>query len=266
MSDYKISDFENIIKENIDEKTDIVFMAGNFANLGMFDSRNKLDLLDSVSETVFKASKDNATIMTQSMSFQICNTDIPYERYTWANLGAFSNYLLNKKNSIRSNHPFASYTALGKNAYICDTSTPFAYGIKSPYDNMLKFDNIKMFSVGMPPNITCSIIHHAEFNMHVPYRYIKEFYHPIKIDDKIIRKNFYLHVLYKEYMAMKRNLNIKFFKYFKEKGNSIKEINLGKNKIYIYDYKKFYESSIELLLKDIYSWMSEEPKEKPFRK
>ena len=131
-------------------------MAGNFANLGMFDSRNKLDLLDSVSETIFKASKDNATIMTQSMSFQICNTDIPYERYTWANLGAFSNYLLNKKNSIRSNHPFASYTALGKNAYICDTSTPFAYGIKSPYDNMLKFDNIKMFSVGMPPNTTCS--------------------------------------------------------------------------------------------------------------
>lgn len=264
MKDYKIKDLQTIIKNNITTNHEIIFIAGNLANLGYSDSDNKLDLLNSLNESIFLANKD-ITIMTQTMSFQICNTDIPFERNTWSNLGAFGNYLLREKGSVRSLHPFASYTALGKNANICHTSTPFAYGISSPYDNMLKHDNILMLSIGMTPNLTCSIIHHAEFNIHVPYRYIKEFNHPIKFENKITYKNFYLHVLYKEYCELKRNLNLKLFHYFKNKGGIISEIPLGKNTLYFYDYKKFYNTCIEYLLKDVYAWMDKEPEIKPYR-
>ncbi|MFG5132022.1 hypothetical protein O8I49_04580 [Campylobacter lari] len=44
----------------------------------------------------------------------------------------------------------------------------------------------------------------------------------------------------------------------------IKEFSLGKNAIYIYNYKDFYNSCIEYLQQDIYAWMNEEPKIKPF--
>ncbi|EAI3821530.1 AAC(3) family N-acetyltransferase [Campylobacter coli] len=266
MQDYKLSELKNILNQLVTQDNEVVFIAGNLANFGNFDSRNKNDLLGLIVEETLKASNFHTTIMTQTMSFQICNTDIPYERRTWANLGAFGNYLLNLENSIRSNHPFASYTAYGKKSNICDTKTPFAYGINSPYDNMLKQNNILMLSMGMEPNLTCSIIHHAEFNMHVPYRYIKEFHHPIKENNQIVYKNFYLHVLYKEYTQLKRNLNIKFFNYFTQKfPYAIKKIPLGKNVIYAYNYKDFYEASIECLLQDIYYWMSEEPIIKPYR-
>ncbi|MBF7046023.1 AAC(3) family N-acetyltransferase [Campylobacter volucris] len=268
MQDYKLNELGEILQNNIQSDNEVVFIAGNLANFGRFDSNNKKDLLELIVEKTLQASAFQTTIMTQTMSFQICNTDIPYERNTWANLGSFGNYLLNLKDSIRSNHPFASYTAYGKNANICNTTTPFSYGLNSPYDNMLKKDNILMISMGMTPNLTCSLVHQAEFNMHVPYRYIKEFYHPIKdIDGKITYKNFYMHVLYEEYIQLKRNLNVKFFEYFKNKyKNSIKEIPLGKNSIYIYNYKDFYFTCIECLTKDIYYWMNEEPKIKPYRR
>ncbi|EAH8152688.1 AAC(3) family N-acetyltransferase [Campylobacter lari] len=197
--DYKLLDLKNILTQNINPEHEVVFIAGNLANFGRFNSNNKKDLLDLIIESIMQASNEKSTIMTQTMSFQICNTDIPFHRYTWANLGAFGNYLLNLDGSIRSLHPFASYTAFGKNAKICNCQIPFAYGLQSPYDNMLKYDNILMISMGMKPNLTCSIVHHAEFNMHVPYRYIKEFNHPIQINDEITYKKFYLHVLYKEY-------------------------------------------------------------------
>ncbi|EPP8196599.1 AAC(3) family N-acetyltransferase [Campylobacter lari] len=265
--DYKLQNLKNILIQNIKPEHEVVFIAGNLANFGRFNSNNKKDLLDLIIESIMQASNEKSTIMTQTMSFQICNTDIPFHRYTWANLGAFGNYLLNLDDSIRSLHPFASYTAFGKNAKICDCQIPFAYGLQSPYDNMLKYDNILMISMGMKPNLTCSIVHHAEFNIHVPYRYIKEFNHPIQINDEIIYKKFYLHVLYKEYCGenYKRNLNINFFNYFlQEKKAIIKEFSLGKNAIYIYNYKDFYNSCIEYLQQNIYAWMSEEPKIKPF--
>ncbi|MBT0742059.1 AAC(3) family N-acetyltransferase [Campylobacter lari] len=266
--DYAIEDLKKILFQNITPNNEIVFIAGNLANFGYFNSKNKKDLLDSIIESIMEASNYQSTIMTQTMSFQICNTTTPFNRYTWSNLGAFGNYLLNLNGSIRSLHPFASYTAFGKNAKICDCKIPFAYGLKSPYDNMLKYNNILMLSMGMEPNLTCSIVHHAEFNMHVPYRYIKEFTHPIQIkNEKIIYQKFYLHVLYKEYCGggYKRNFNINFFNYFLHKyQGKIKKFPLGKNAIYLYNYKDFYNSCIEYLEQNIYAWMNEEPKIKPF--
>lgn len=265
MSDYKLSDLRKILKDYIREE-DVVFIAGDLSNLGSFDSTNKLDLLNAFVDGVFEASKNEATIMTQTMSLQLCNTDIPFERYTWSNLGAFGNFLLRQKDSVRSFHPFASYTALGKNAKICETYSPFAYGINSPYDKMLKLDKTTMISVGMFPNLTCSIVHNAEMNMNVPYRYIKEFYHPMKIEGEIVYKNVYLQCLYKEFCNIPRNLNVKIFNHFFKNGGTIKEVSLGKNKLYFYDYKAFYHSCIDAFSEDIYVWMSEEPKIKPFRK
>ncbi len=267
MSDYSLKDLEKIIKNVIHKDTDIAFVAGDLGALGSFDSFDKFDLLNTIRDGIFKASDDNATIMTQTMSFQLCNTNTPFERYTWSNLGAFGNFLLNEKDSIRSLHPFASYTTLGKNAQICDTTTPYAYGIASPYHNMLEFDKVLMLSIAMPPNLTCSLIHHIEFVMNVPYRYIKEFYHPIKINDEITYKNFYLQVLYEPYRTIERDKNVKIFEYFtKIYGESVREFKLGRGSVWVYDYKAFYKACVQLFLQDIYAWMSCEPKIKPYRK
>ena len=119
----------------------------------------------------------------------------------------------------------------------------------------------------MPVNLNCSGVHQAEINMNVPYRYTKEFEHKIKINNKVYKKKFYLFVLYKEYLKPKyRDRNKKFFKHFL-KNKKVEKAKLGKNYVYCYDLKDFYNSNIELLKKDIFSWMKVRPKTtKPFTK
>ena len=60
----------------------------------------------------------------------------------------------------------------------------------------------KFISFGIPINENCSQVHHAEFNMGVPYRYIKEF-EKNKDWKKIYKDKFYLFVLYKRFYKKK---------------------------------------------------------------
>ena len=96
-------------------------------------------------------------------------------------------FVRKQKNSIRSMHPFNSHSSVGAHSkYICLDNSKNSFGAETPKDRMLKI-NTKYLSVGLPPRLTCSYIHHVELLMGVPYRYTKEFYHPIK-RNKITKK------------------------------------------------------------------------------
>ena len=103
--------------------------------------------------------------------------------------------------------------------------------------------------------------------MNVPYRYTKEFFHKIKVKNEYIKKNFYLFVLYKNLVKLKRQRNKIFFKYFLKK-NKILSKKFGKSFIYSYSMSDFYNSNIECLKKNIYCWLKKEPKtlDKPWLK
>lgn len=266
---YNKDDIVLALKNIIKEKHDVIFISGNLACLGNHAFKSKKDLLDSLVEIIMDISGNKTTILTSTFTLNLANTDIPFDINSTKSMhGTIANYFLERKDSIRSMHPFTSFTAIGENAkYICTNNTRFSYGIDSPYDRMLSFDNPLTISIGMPPNLTCSLIHHVEFNMHVPYRYIKEYYHPIVKNGKIVYENFYMHVIYHEIydeINKKRNRNKKFFEYFM-KDNPVYKSYLGKGKIYSYKTKDFYNCAIDLMKKNIYNWLNEEPSIKPYR-
>lgn len=264
-TDYTLLNLNEALKSLVTKENEVVFITGNIAALGRSDTLKKNIILSVIYDSIMDVS-ENITIVVPSLTMNLCNTDIPFEKSTYTNMGAFSNYILKKKDSIRSLHPFASYTAIGKKAsFICSNSSTFSYGINTPYDRILQLSNPICISIGIPPNLTSSIIHHVEFNMHVPYRYIKEFKHPIMISNEVIYQNFYLHVLYRD-LNEKRNLNVKAFKYFESKHGQIEKTKIGKNVLYKYKLDEFYKNSIKLYTENIYSWLDEEPTNKPYRK
>lgn len=263
--DYTKKELFVSLKKIIQADNEVIFITGNLAYFGKGDFRTKQETLDTYIEYIKDLAGENVTIVTSTFTHDIINKDIPFDiNNTKSMHGVLANYFLDIEDSVRSMHPFSSFCAMGPKAdYICGGNTKFPYGIDSPYERMLSLNNPLTISIGMSPNITCSIIHHAEFNMHVPYRYIKEFYHPIKMDDKIIYQNYYLPVIYRD-MNEKRNLNKKFFTNF-EQNNIINKAKVGKGTIYSYSMLNFYKSVIELMKDDIYSWMDEEPTIKPYR-
>lgn len=264
--DYKKEDLYQSLKNIIKIKPEVIFISGNLAYFGKGDFKNKQETLETYMKYIKEFAEGDVTIVTSSFTHQLINTDEPFELKKIKSMhGVIPNYLMEKDDSIQSIHPFSSFIAIGPKAeYICTNNTRHPYGIDSPYERMLSLKNPMTISLGMTPNITCSIIHHSEVVMNVPYRYTKEFNHPILENDKIIYKNYYLPVTYIG-MELKRNLNKNFMKNF-EKNNIINYANIGKGSIYSYNMKDFYNSTIKYLKENIYSWLDEEPEYKPYRK
>ena len=179
--------------------------------------------------------------------------------------GVFSNYVLGLKRSIRSLHPYLSYTGIGKYAkYACRNNSKHAYGPNSPMERMLKI-NTKFISIGLTPQRTSSYINYVEMLMGAPYRYTKEFKSKIKINHKFKSDLYYIYVCYLN-ANFKRDQNRKLFLYFKKNGLKIKKENLATGKIYLYDCNEFVTHSINFLTKNIYGWCSKEPSIRSYRK
>ena len=75
---------------------------------------------------------------------------------------------------------------------------------------------------------------------------------------------FYMHVWYRD-CDIKRNDNAKIFEYFKESAQKIVEVELGRGKVYAYSLKGFFDSTVDLLKKDLFAWLEREPEVKPYR-
>lgn len=205
------------------------------------------------------------TIVVFTQSTQLCNTDVPYDLDNTPSIsGVFSEYIRKKKGAYRSCHPFCSFAAIGKRAkeIVLDT-TRHAYGPETPMARMIDLDTLTV-SIGLPPRLGASTIHHVEQVMGVPYRYTKEFDHPVARDGKIVKELFYLYVWYRE-CNIKRNRLVKIFEKFRAQ-HEIKSVDVGKGQIYSYSMAEFYACAIKLLKEDIYMWLDEIQGIKPYRK
>ena len=259
-SDYDKYDIEKCISSLNIKKNDVVYISGNLINFGKPNPKILSNLVNIFYASIQKKIKNKGTIVVPSHSFDLVkNKDVFDPKKTLSDTGAFSNYILKLKGAIRQEHPYSSSAAIGKMAkYICNNNTQNVYGIDSPFERMINL-NAKFISLGIDINKNCSQVHHAEYMMNVPYRYNKEFLHKVKINNKIKKKKFNLFVLYKKFINLKRDENSKIVNNFLKK-NKLQKVKLGKNYVYCYNLKNFYDSNINLLRKDIYCWMKKKPK------
>ena len=83
-------------------------------------------------------------------------------------------------------------------------------------------NNRKYISIGKHPRDTTSVIHHVEMLMGFPYRYIKEFIHPVLLEGKVVKEPFYMNVRYYECNAV-RTLDRLIFPHFYKCGYKIQD-------------------------------------------
>jgi aminoglycoside 3-N-acetyltransferase len=203
-------------------------------------------------------------IVVSSATFSLCNTEKIFDiDNTPSEMGALTEYIRKLPDACRSFHPFASYVAIGKNAdYICSNTSRHSVGPNSPKARLLELD-AQYLSIGFHPFLVTMVIHHIEETMGVPYRYVKEFNHPVLRNGNIVREPFYLFVRYLESKA-KMNLNKKVFPNFFKAGFNIKEESLGRGSIYSYSMNEFYSSTVQLLTNDLYACLEREPLVRPY--
>ena len=242
------------------KKNDIIYITGNLLSLGRYKSKNVLiDHLHILKKIIGKSG--TICFPTHSFSLIKIKESVFDKKKTFSETGTLTEFLRKQKGAIRQFHPYSSTCAIGKHAkYICLKNTAHVYGVDSPFDRLIKL-KAKFISFGMKPNMTATQVHHAEFMMNVPYRYIKAFNQNVMINGRLKNKKFYLYVLKENLINITRDRNKKIFKFFL-KNNKIKKKKLGKNFIYSYSFSDFYESTIRLMKKDINCWLSSKARKK----
>lgn len=244
---------------------DTVYLTGDLGNLGFHESKNKPGTLKGLHEALVSVIGDEGTIVVPTHSFNLCNTDIPFDPATTpSQRGPFTDYVRQLPGAVRQFHPFGSLTAWGKKAaQITGNTSRHAYGPNTPYERLLQLDAWGL-SVALPPQLTCSIVHHMEMVMAVPYRYTKEFMHPVVMDGAVTIEPFYLFVTYLD-VDLERDRNEKFFQHPLMQQET-RKAPLGMNQLSAYRMRTFEQVTREDMTKDIYSWLRRPPVKRPYQR
>jgi len=254
MCSYSQKDIKLAIDKLNLRKKDIVYVSGNIINFGIPNFNKINDLPKVFFDTLFKKIGKKGTIVFPTHSFYLVNSNNIFNpKNTLSNSGAFSNYLIKKKKIYRQQHPYASISAVGADAkYIVDYDYGDVYGEDCPWSKLIK-KKAKFLSLGLSINTNCTQVHFVEKKFNVPYRYDKIFQHRVKFKKKIVKKKFTMFVLKKKYKNFKRNKNKIIIDDF-IKNYKIQKIKLGKDWIYLYDLKNFYNNTCKLFKENIHTW------------
>jgi len=247
-------------------KGETCYVAGNISALARTRLKKEV-LLPTCLSAFQEVIGSDGTIFSPSASMNLCNTNIPYDiENTPSNeMGAFAEYIRTAKGSKRSFHPFWSISGLGKQAEILLEVSRHAYGVGSPWSKFLDLD-ARQINIGLHPSKAVTLIHHIEVVVGVPYRYTKEFLHPIlKPDGEIITEPFFMSVMYRESGIQKRiALNEHYFEEMENRGMLRYASHSSGLNLWSFRMRDFYNLAIEFFVKDIYNYLEHPPLVKPY--
>lgn len=243
-----------------------LFVTSDLGRLRNFERPDRATALDAHVRALEEAVGPTGTIVFPAASLNLCNTDIVFHLDTTPSyhVGALSEYVRTLPGSLRSFHPFVSYSARGKRAvFITSSTSRYAFGVASPMARMLDL-NATCISIGLHPRWTCTTVHHIEQVMNVPYRYTKEFIHPVEREEGVTREPFYMHVLYRD-SDVKRSANKRIFERL-EKTDLLRSVDVGRGQIWAYSMQRFADLTIQMMIEDVYIWCESSPMDRPWRR
>jgi len=261
-----ISDLKECLDNLGIKKGDTVYTTGNASRL----ARTKLkkdEILDALLSSFTLSIGDMGTLFAPSASMNACNTDMIFDIDNTPSykMGAFSEHLRKSKGSIRSFHPFWSICGVGHNANILKNVSRHSYGVGSPWSKFLEH-NTKQVNIGVHPSKAVTLIHHIEVITAVPYRYTKEFIHPVKRGNDVVNEPFYMSVMYLESDIKKRiALNEHYFEIMDQRDMLKESIHKPSGmKMWSFKMRDFYQVALEYFIKDIYNYLEHPPKIRPY--
>jgi aminoglycoside 3-N-acetyltransferase len=262
---YTLSDLQHGYDELGVHNGATLFVVSSLAELFVFEKPGRMPLLTAHLQALEGAVGKLGTIVTPAASLQICNTKTPFDLKATPSyqVGMFSEFIRQQPGSYRSFHPFVSFAARGGDArgHVADCSR-YSFGLESPMDRIVKRDGI-CISIGKRPRFTATLVHHIEQITSVPYRYTKEFIHPVVRKSSVRLEPFYMYVLYRN-SDIERSFNKKLFA-LEEIRSLVKSVRIGRGYIYAYSMKKFVETAIPYFLEDPYLWCNSPPRDRPWR-
>ena len=265
LESYSFNDIINVLRDVGLTEGDIVYVQSalwKFKNISNEMDISKLPnyIFDAISEII----SSSGTIVVPTSSQNIMNTDIPFDvdLTTSHERGLFSEFVRLHFDSQRSFHPFSSYAAVGAQSDEIVKNTPRqAYGPNSPEDRLIKL-GARILILGLDKNIITTT-HHIEHIIGVPYRYHKEFMHPVIRDGEVKIEPYYQYVYYLN-SDVEHGENKRIFDAIGTDLN-VKTAKLGRGMIHSYKMSDFYNCAVKAFQENMYVWCKFNPEIRPWQ-
>lgn len=243
----------------------LVYVGSDLTRLMRFAGDGREAVLEAHLSAFRRLLGPEGTIFVPTSTTYLCNTDVAFDpdETPSKDMGVFSEYVRTRPDAVRSFHPFWSVAGIGPHAeHVLGSVSRHGYGHGSAWQKFVDL-NVLAVNVGKSPHYSLSVIHHIETVMGVPYRYTKEFIHPVLRNGEVSREPFYLSVLYRD-CDIQRNQNVKILDNFQRRG-SLKEVKIGRGRAWSFSHAEFFRITASLFESDIYCWLDRPPEVRPYQ-
>ncbi len=248
------------------ERGRVVYVAADFGPMRESARDDRAALLGDHLAALRELVGPDGTIVVPTASTNLCNTTTVFDPDTTPShqMGAFAEFVRLQPDARRSFHPFWSVSALGGGAgALVDDVSRHAFGVGSVWSRLVEAGALALH-VGVHPRLSISVIHHIELVTGVPYRYTKEFMHPVKRGDKVSVEPFYHFVCYLD-ADIRRDGNRRIYDHYAATGG-VRTAAEARGTIWSFPLRDFYDATRALLARDLYAWVEREPAVRPYQR
>jgi aminoglycoside 3-N-acetyltransferase len=248
------------------ERGRIVYVAADFGAIRQTAREDRDALLADHLTVLRELLGPTGTLVVPTATLNLCNTGIVFDPASTPShqMGAFSEFVRRQPDAQRSFHPFWSVSALGGEvAALVEGVSRHAFGAGSVWSRLVEADALALH-VGIHPRRSISIIHHVELVAGVPYRYTKEFMHPVQRGSRVQVEPFYHFVCYLD-SDLVRDGNRRIFDHFAATGR-VRTVSPGRGTIWSFGLRDFYDVTRTLLSRNLYAWLEREPTMRPYQR
>ena len=191
----------------------------------------------------------NGTVILQAFTWSFIKKKKFHPRLNSPDIGSFGKYVFNKPGIARSSHPTNSIIVFGKNKNLVSKNHGlYSFGANSPFEKF-KDLNVKFVNIGVPLEDSCTYLHHLEHINGTNHRFNKLINGRVFVNDRYLRKNFYILVKYKNISTAVNRDEKKFFDYLR-KNKKLKLLKVNQVLFSTINCKDVYNIGLSFLKND----------------
>ena len=193
MRNFDVSRLRTVLSCAGIDSGDLVFVHSALFSLGRIEGASIQQIPQVLYETLCDVVGPRGTVAVPAFNFDFCSGETFDRQHTPSEgMGAFSEYLRQHPEALRSPHPMQSMAAVGDRARdLTDRDTPGAFDDDGSFDALIEY-GARVLMIGCDINAV-SLIHWAEQRAAVPYRFWKEFSGRYRDADRIERRTYRMH-------------------------------------------------------------------------
>tara|TARA_B100001121_G_scaffold105986_1_gene93709 strand:+ start:3202 stop:4119 length:918 start_codon:yes stop_codon:yes gene_type:complete len=240
------------------KKTDTIYLGLDLKNfyipfLKLLNKDPNLFDKNILSKIFYKNLKEyflpNGTVIFQAFTWSFIKNKKFHPRFNSPDIGSFEKYLFNKPGVARSSHPTNSIIVFGKNKKLVSKNHGlYSFGANSPFEKF-KDLNLKFVNIGVPLENSCTYLHHLEHINGTNHRFNKLINGKVFVNNRYLRKNFYILVKYKNISSAVERNEKKFFDYLKKR-DKLKSLKVNHVLFSVINCQDVYNSGLSFLKDD----------------